>query len=152
MIFYLKQKTKYTAKLSDCGLDLYFTKSGQIISNNKYLISAPEYILGRKIAKLQRINYLNNSESLASDIYSLGVILVVLLKGRLANNVSYPLEKMQCITYVDFSWKDSKNSIKRLFAKKEYKQINTLLKGMLERKVENRFDIMSVKNHPLLHI
>lgn len=143
-------------KLSESGLNEYFTKSGEITTDNEFLISPPEFVFGRKITRVVR----NRADTLEADIYSLGVILVLLLKGKVKNFSKTPkvMEKQKIremiseidFIFVDFSWKKSKESVKIIFDKDLDRDLVSILRGMLQRIPEKRFDISRIKKHKWL--
>ena len=154
VLFYPTQdhSSNFKVKLSDCAVDAYFSRYGEICTlNNQFSISAPEYVSGSRLALHKKMELSGttdeiNSMNLGADIFGLGTILVFMVKGPIYNfihrckpvKISSDLDCKN--TRVDLTWKNSKFTIKKVFATEMDQELIKLLRRMLEKNPNCRSD------------
>ncbi len=156
VLFQNETEPEFDVKLSDCGIASLLLKSGKVTTKKSpiYFITAPENTWGRNNLKVLKSNdSANTSASMADDIYSLGVVLVLLIKGDLQNLVDKPKDTQRILEYhsrVDGIYVEFSAQVVKQLSGEISPQLYHLFKRTLNRIRNYRIDINGVRSHPWL--
>ena len=144
-----EMKDQFILKLSDCGLDRFLPLYGRVVTKKDppIVISPPKKCIGKK--NLRIMAYVERPEEKRfDDIFQLGVILLLLLKGDIRRLMPSPKDSYrihQYVTGVDaFFIRMDRPAVIRKLLPDGRPELHLLLRKMLEWEPLMRYDIKQV--------
>ncbi len=146
----------FDAKLGDTGMHSLYESSGKITTkqNPYYIISPPEFVFGTLLALQLNTSDLPKESLLAGDVFSLGVVLVLMIEGDIRKVVgkpnSEPHQKQNANSDYQIDGifvKINSQNVNHLLGPKVSAQLLDLLKRMLDVRPVWRSDIELILRH-----
>ena len=145
----IDMRDEYILRLTDCGFDSFLPLGGKVVTkrNPPVMLSPPKRVIGKRYLRILTENT-KEDEKKFDDIYQMGVILLLLLKGDITRLLKKPIDTERIhnkVTGVDAIYVrfDKTEIIKKLVGDKSPELI-LLLRKMMDWEPLLRYDIRQV--------
>lgn len=146
---------EFELKLTDCGFESFLPSNGNVITKRDppFIVSPPNRVRGKGDSRIFTENQIPD-EKMFDDIYHLGIVLILLVKGSINRLIKSPKDTERVSNYVTgidgfYVRFDNIFEIAELPGLMSLELMH-LLKHMLKYEPFFRYDIQKVKTHPWL--